>query len=110
MAEDLRTLDQSTFHRRVAGELAARYVTDERAPQGWRETMAWHWEQAGALAEATDATLEVAEARVTHLDFTTARQWVERTLDLIERLDPVERRIYELRAYALALSVLEFGG
>jgi tetratricopeptide (TPR) repeat protein len=110
MAEDLSTLDHSTFHRRVAGELAARYVTDERAPEGWRETMAWHWEQAGALAEATDATLEVAEARVTHLDFITARHWVQRTLDLIERLDPVERRIYELRTYALALSVLEFGG
>lgn len=102
--------DAAAFHRRVAEELAAHYATDERAPEGWREIAAWHWEQAGAFAEATDATLEVAESRVTRLDFTAARQWAERTLDLIERLDPLERRIYELRAYALALAVLEFGG
>jgi tetratricopeptide (TPR) repeat protein len=98
------------FHRRVAEELASRYATSERAPEGWREAMAWHWEQAGALAEASDAALEVAEARVSRLDFTAARQWAERTLELIERLELVERRAYELRAYALALAVLEFGG
>jgi tetratricopeptide (TPR) repeat protein len=105
MAQDI-----AAFHRHVAEELAAHYAANERAPEGWREIAAWHWEQAGAFAEATDAALEVAEARVTRLDFAAARQWAERTLDLIERLDPMERRIYELRAYALALAVLEFGG
>jgi tetratricopeptide (TPR) repeat protein len=98
------------FHRRAAEELAAHYTANERAPEGWREIMAWHWEQAGALPEATDAAMEVAESRITRLDFIAARQWVERTLALIERLEPVERRMYELRAYALALAVLEFGG
>jgi tetratricopeptide (TPR) repeat protein len=98
------------FHRRVAEQIAAYYAASERAPEGWREAMAWHWEQAGALAEASDAALEIAEARVTRLDFAAARQWAERTLTLIERLGQAERRAYELRAYALALAVLEFGG
>jgi tetratricopeptide (TPR) repeat protein len=104
------TEDNIAFHRRVAEELGARYSVSDQAPQGWRETLAWHWEQAGAFAEAADATLEIAEAQVTRLDFASARRWAERTLTLIERLDQIERRIYELRAYALALAVLEFGG
>jgi tetratricopeptide (TPR) repeat protein len=102
--------DNAAFHRRVAEDMAARYSGGVRAPEGWREMLAWHWEQAGAFAEAADAALEVAEVRVTRLDFTAARQWAERTLTLIERLDLMERRIYELRAYALALAVLEFAG
>ena len=44
------------------------------------------------------------------LDFTSARRWAERTLALIERLAPEQRRDYDLRAYGLALAVLEFGG
>lgn len=104
------TEDNFAFHRHVAEELAAHYATSERAPEGWREITAWHWEQAGAFAEAADAALEVAEARVSRLDFTAARQWTERSLDLLERIDPLERRMYELRAYALALAVLEFSG
>lgn len=102
--------DNAAFHRRVAEDMAARYTASMWAPEGWRETMAWHWEQAGGFAEAADAALEVAEMRVTRLDFTAARQWAERTLTLIDRLDLMERRIYELRAYGLALAVLEFGG
>jgi hypothetical protein len=98
------------FHRRVAEELTRRYGKSEQAPPDWRETLAWHWEQAGAYAEAADATLEIAEARMTHLDFSSARRWAERTLTLIERLDRTERQRYDLRAYALALAVLEFGG
>jgi len=100
----------AAFHRQVAEQLAAYYAASERAPEGWQEAMAWHWEQAGALAEASDAAMEVAESRVTRLDFGAARQWIERALALIERLDPIERRAYELRANALALAVLEFGG
>lgn len=102
--------DRFAFHRHVAEELAATYAAAERAPEGWRENMAWHWEQAGAIAEATDAALEIAEERVARLDFAAARSWAERVLVLIEHLDAIERRIYELRAYALALAVLEFGG
>src|SRR4029079_5963209 len=98
------------FHRRVAEKLAASYAASDRAPEGWREVVAWHWEQAGALAEAANAALEVAELRVTRLDVTAARQWAERTLALLDRLDPAQQRAYELRAYALALAVLEFGG
>jgi tetratricopeptide (TPR) repeat protein len=100
----------AAFHRRVAEALAAHYTTNERAPEGWQEILAWHWEQSGALSEAAAASLEVAEARVARLDFVAARQWAERTLGLIEKLGPVVRRAYELRAYALALAVLEFGG
>jgi tetratricopeptide (TPR) repeat protein len=100
----------ATFHRQIAEQLAAHYAASERAPEGWLEALAWHWEQAGALAEASRAALEVAEARISRLDFGAARQWAERTLELIERLDSAERRPYELRAYALALAVLEFGG
>src|SRR5512145_3249009 len=102
--------DNITFHHHIAAELTARYGTDERAPVGWRETLAWHWEQAGAFAKAADVALEIAETRMTHLDFTIALQWAERTLTLLERLDPLDLRTYELRAYTLTLAVLEFGG
>jgi tetratricopeptide (TPR) repeat protein len=98
------------FHRRVAEQLAAHYAANDRAPEGWRETLAWHWEQAGDLTRAFEAALEVAELRVARLDFATARQWAERALTLVERLDPAERQSYGLHAYALALAVLEFGG
>ncbi len=100
----------AAFHRRVAESLVAHYTANERAPEGWHETLAWHWEQAGALSEAAAASLEVAEVRVARLDFIAARQWAEHTLELIEKLGPVVRRTYEMRAYALALAVLEFGG
>ncbi|HEX9370655.1 MAG TPA: tetratricopeptide repeat protein [Roseiflexaceae bacterium] len=106
----MTTEDASAFHRRVAEELVARYGASGQAPQDWREALAWHWEQAGAYAEAAEAALEIAEARMTRLNFTSARRWAERTLSLIERLDAAQRRIYDLRAYALALAVLEFGG
>src|SRR6185295_18566356 len=65
---------------------------------------------ARAYAESTGSTLEIAEARMTRLDFASARQWAERTLGLIERLEPSQRQRYDLRTYALALAVLEFGG
>jgi tetratricopeptide (TPR) repeat protein len=105
------TIEEPTdFHRRVAEELTRRYGTSEHAPLEWRETLAWHWEQAGAYGQAADATLEIAEARMTRLDFSSARRWAERTLTLIDRLSQDERQHYDLRAYALALAVLEFGG
>jgi tetratricopeptide (TPR) repeat protein len=105
------TIEESTeFHRRVAEELTQRYDNREQAPPDWRETLAWHWEQAGAYAEAANSTLQIAEARMSRLDFTSARRWAERTLTLIERLAGAERQRYDLRAYALALAVLEFGG
>src|SRR5262249_7747354 len=98
------------FHRRVAEELIARYGANQQAPQDWHETLAWHWEQAGAYAEAAEATLKIAEARMTRLDFASARRWVERALMLIERVDPAQSKNYDLRAFALAMTVLEFGG
>jgi len=104
------TEDLTEFHRRVAEELTRRYDKREQAPPDWRETLAWHWEQAGMYAEAAESTLDIAEARMSRLDFTSARRWAERTLTLIERLDGTERQHYDLRAYALALAVLEFGG
>jgi len=105
------TIEEPTeFHRRVAEELKRRYDKREQAPADWRETQAWHWEQAGAYAEAAEATLEIAEARMTRLDFSSARRWAERTLTLVERLGRADRQRYDLRAYALALAVLEFGG
>ncbi|HWQ15795.1 MAG TPA: hypothetical protein VNL77_23540, partial [Roseiflexaceae bacterium] len=102
--------DNPSFHRTVAEELTARYGGSERAPQGWRETQTWHWEQAGAFAEAADSALDVAEQRVTRMDFVGARQWAERALALIERLPLEQQRAYEMRAYTLTLAVLEFGG
>jgi len=102
--------DLTLFHRRVAEELVARYGANQQAPQDWHETLAWHWEQAGAYAEAADATLKIAEARMTRLDFASSRRWVERALMLIERVDPAQSKDYDLRAYALAMTVLEFGG
>jgi tetratricopeptide (TPR) repeat protein len=102
--------ENPAFHRRVAEELVARYGANDQAPPDWREALAWHWEQAGAYAEAAESTIEIAEARMTHLDFSSARRWAERTLTLIERLTPAQRRVYDLHAYALALAVLEFAG
>jgi tetratricopeptide (TPR) repeat protein len=94
----------------VAEELLARYGGREGAPQEWRETLAWHWEQAGAYAEAVDTILEIAEARMTRLDFASARRWAERALTLVERLAPEQAKRSDLRAYALAMTVLDFGG
>ena len=102
--------DIAAFHKAIAERLAALYAASEAAPEGWRETLAWHWERAGAFAEAADAALEVAEARVTQLDFAEARVWAERVLALLDRLDGGARRAYELRAYALTMAVLEFAG
>jgi tetratricopeptide (TPR) repeat protein len=90
--------------------MAGLYAASDTAPEGWRETLAWHWERAGAFAEAAEAALEVAEARVTQLDFAEARVWAERVLALLDRLDDAARRAYELRAYALTMAVLEFAG
>ena len=98
------------FHRRVAEELAARYRPRESTPEGWRETLAWHWEQAEAYAPAADVALEVAELMVTRLDFVGARRWAERALMLIERLPVADQSTHDLRASTLALAVLEFGG
>lgn len=100
----------TTFHRRVAEELGARYGRDERAPKGWREVQTWHWEQAGAYTFAIEAALTITETRITRLDFGGARRWTERVLTLLERINVAERTPYELRACALALAVLEFGG
>ncbi len=58
--------------------------------------------QAGAFTEAVTSALEVAELRVTRMDFGGARQWAERALALIERLPLEVQRQYELRANALA--------
>src|SRR5690242_21472338 len=101
--------DKTIFHRQVAEELLARYQSNSQ-PEGWREIVAWHWEQAGAYAEAADVAIERAETYVAKLAFGAARHWAEHILELLERLDPLERRMYELRTYALALAVLEFGG
>jgi tetratricopeptide (TPR) repeat protein len=98
------------FHRRTAAELVARYDEQEQPPEGWREALAWHWEQAGAHAEATDVALDVAEAYVGQLAFPAARQWAERALMFLDKLDPLRQRLYELRAYALTLTILEFAG
>ncbi len=102
--------DTTTFHRRVAEELGARYGGDECAPEGWREIQTWHWERAGAYTAAIETALAITEMRVARLDFGGARQWTERVLTLLERIDVESWPPYELRACALALAVLEFGG
>lgn len=102
--------DAVRFHRRTARELTARYDLVENPPERWREIAAWHWAQAGAFAEAADDAIKVAEGWIGRLDFAAARRWAERTLEYLERLTLIERQAYELRAYAVALAVLEFGG
>jgi tetratricopeptide (TPR) repeat protein len=102
--------DLAAFHRETAQRMAELYGASDSAPEGWRETLAWHWERAGAFPEAADAALEVAESRVTQLDFAEARIWAERVLSLLDRLDGAARHTYELRAYALTMAVLEFAG
>lgn len=103
-------MDVQEFHRRTAEGLAGIYANSEHPPDGWRETLAWHWEQAGAYGEAVDAVLEVIEQRVAELAFTEARRWVEQALSLLDRLDSLERRAYEMRVYALTIVVLDFSG
>lgn len=98
------------FHRQVAQTLANNYKANDQAPEGWRETLVWHWEQAGAHPEVAALSLEIAEERIARLEFSAARQWAERTLESIEKLSPAQRRSYEMRAYGLAFAVLEFGG
>lgn len=102
--------DASRFHYQTATALAERYRSATHAPDGWRETMVWHLEQAGAYGEASVAALDVAEAHISRLDFSGAHIWVRRTLELLERVPLSERVAYELRAYTLALAVLEFAG
>ncbi|KAB8142050.1 tetratricopeptide repeat protein [Chloroflexia bacterium SDU3-3] len=100
--------DGAVFHRKVAREMMARYAVDAHAPAGWRETLVWHWVQAGEFGAAVDGAIAVAEAMIAQLDFASARRWVERALEYMEKLQ--KRRAYELRAYSAALAVLEFGG
>lgn len=104
------TEDTEQFHRRIASDLVARYASGSAAPEDWREVSAWHWAQGGAFAEAADDAIMVAESRIARLDFAAARRWAERALEYLERLTPEQRRSYDLRAYAVALAVLEFGG
>lgn len=103
-------MDTLAFHRATAAEIERLYASSEHTPEGWRETAAWHWEQAGAYHEATEATLKVAELRLSELSYNEARRWIERALCLLDMLDVTERRLYEMRVYALTISVLEFGG
>ncbi len=102
--------DAQAFHRHTAEELQQRYGNSENPPEGWQETLAWHWEQAGAHREVITATLAVAETRSGELAFIEARRWTERALARLDRLESADRCIYEMRAYALTIVVLEFGG
>jgi tetratricopeptide (TPR) repeat protein len=102
--------DAQLFHRQTAEALIARYDSSEHAPDGWRETTVWHWEQAAMPEQAARLALEIVEARITKLDFVPARQWVERALTAIGHLSVEAQYSFELRACTLALSVLEFGG
>lgn len=103
-------MDAQAFHHRTAEELVALYANRDQAPDGWRETLAWHWEQAGAYGEAVDAALEITEMRVSELAFTEVLRWVERVLALLDRLSTLARQAYGMHAYSLVMMVLEFGG
>ncbi|GAB4124277.1 MAG: hypothetical protein Fur005_38670 [Roseiflexaceae bacterium] len=100
----------ASFHRSVAEALETRYAHVVRPPDGWRETIVWHWEQAEGFDQASHHALIVVEERITQLDFAEARRWVERALTTIGRLSAEGQFGYELRACTLALSVLEFAG
>jgi tetratricopeptide (TPR) repeat protein len=87
-----------------------RYQDGAQDPIGWRETVVWHLEQAGALNQAAMLALDVVEVRITRLVFGGARSWAEQALTLIGRLPAEDQIGYELRACTLTLAVLEFGG
>jgi tetratricopeptide (TPR) repeat protein len=90
--------------------MVERYQSAPQEPSGWRETVVWHLEQAGALNQAAAMALDVVETRITRLDFSGARGWAEQALTLIGRLPAEDQVGYELRACTLALAVLDFGG
>ncbi|MCU0494861.1 MAG: tetratricopeptide repeat protein, partial [Chloroflexaceae bacterium] len=103
-------MDSHQFHRTIATQLGRLYGGAEPGPEGWREAVAWHWEQAGAYREALEQALLVAETSVSELAFGEARRWTEKSLALLNRLADTERQPFAMRAYALTVAVLEFGG
>ncbi|NJP07007.1 MAG: tetratricopeptide repeat protein [Chloroflexaceae bacterium] len=102
------------------------YAGSVPQPEGWREVLMWHWEQAGDNEAALNTALEVAELCVERLAFSDARGWVERAMKLLETLptpdqneqgEPTEisprnvgKHAYEIRAYSLMIAILEFHG
>lgn len=107
-------MDEIAFHRHTAEQLQTLYSEREEAPEGWNGALMWHWEQAGEFGEAMNVALQVAHERIRNLAFTEARRWIERSLALLDRMPGLKRLSYglsyEMRAYALIVSVLEFEG
>jgi tetratricopeptide (TPR) repeat protein len=102
--------DRDTYHLDAANWLEVRYGGRQHAPEGWRETLAWHLEQAGAFTRSARVALEIAELAIARLDFLGARQWTQRMLELFERAGPERDDNDDVRAYTLTMAVLEFGG
>jgi tetratricopeptide (TPR) repeat protein len=102
------------FHQQTAETLQTFYATDEEAPEGWQHALMWHWEQAGQCGKSMNVALDVAHNKIQDLRFTEARQWIEQSLALLDRMPASERASfglqYEMRAYALIVAVLEFEG
>lgn len=102
--------EPQTFHKHTAEALQRLYADSETRPEGWHGALMWHWEQAREYGEAMSVALEIAQTHIECLDFLEARRWIDRSLSLLEKLDPDERLTYEMRVYAIKVAVLEFEG
>jgi tetratricopeptide (TPR) repeat protein len=102
--------DNITFHRNTADELTRRYPAGGNEPAELAQVLAWHYQQAAAYLEAAEWSLEAAERLATQMDFGGAQRWCERALEHLSHVEEQARARQLMRAYALALAVLEFGG
>lgn len=102
--------EHQAFHLRTAHDLVRRYAEAKHAPPDLAQILAWHFRHGGAPAEAATWSLQAAEGLVTQADFGGAQHWCERSLELLNQVSEPERGPTLLRAYVLALLVLEFGG
>jgi tetratricopeptide (TPR) repeat protein len=102
--------DDVQFHHSTAAELLRRYTGRDEPPAELSQVLAWHYRQAHAYAEAADWSLATAEALATQMDFGGAQRWCERALEDLVHVEERTRAQPLMRAYALAIAVLEFGG
>jgi tetratricopeptide (TPR) repeat protein len=102
--------DNISFHQRTADELARRYGEATSPPAELAQVLAWHLQQADDFAASAEWALQAAEGLVTQLDFAGAQRWCERALELLNRVPEGQHNRALIRAYALAVMVLEFGG
>jgi tetratricopeptide (TPR) repeat protein len=106
-------MDAQTFHRQTAEQMKALYTEREPEPEGWREILMWHWEQAHAYDEAIRVALEVAEGYISELAFSDANRWTDRVLTILDSQQDGLGDQYaplSMHTYTLIIAILEFNG